>query len=405
MYMDLLAAALVLFLSILLINNRKDRKKLFGVYSQPGKWYFIKYPVMLGLLVFRRLQYYIYGKEGFFDEKQLERRRPLSNHPLAFDAIFFHAVSQDDVYVVAGAERRQAGIINGLIYIKHPEFGLLKTPKLPDTKLNEDPEAIMSGKEWAAEGFKFTPVEPMKRWDLSYSGKMRIHGNDDKLVQVDMQAKFVSDLPWFIYETDIPAKMLAHSFAIEPWTNEYFQTLKEAHQSHYEQQGFLEGTLKVDGKEVPLKLDAFRDHSFGEKRDWSLMHRYIFHMFYLKNQTRIVLGVISQPCSSSHMQMGYVVHANGKIDTIDTCDLFLWQHGEGGRPSDDLCFTFVAADHIYECKVKYDSTVAHFVGENTLVKMYERFLTCEVNGIKGKGISEWNYSNTNGKFNLNQYHC
>jgi len=28
--------------------------------------------------------------------------------------------------------------------------------------------------------------------------------------------------------------------------------------------GFVEGTLKVDGKEVSLKLDSFRDHSFGK---------------------------------------------------------------------------------------------------------------------------------------------
>lgn len=37
-----------------------------------------------------------------------------------------------------------------------------------------------------------------------------------------------------------------------------------ANQTHYEQMGFMKGTLKVDGKEVPLKLDGFRDHSGGK---------------------------------------------------------------------------------------------------------------------------------------------
>lgn len=80
--MDLLAAALVLFLTFVLIHNKKDPKKLFGVYSQPGKWYFLKYPILLSLMVLRRLKYYSVGKKGLFNVKELERRQPLSNHPL-----------------------------------------------------------------------------------------------------------------------------------------------------------------------------------------------------------------------------------------------------------------------------------------------------------------------------------
>ncbi|XP_066250648.1 uncharacterized protein [Euwallacea similis] len=399
MYMDLLAAALVLFLSFVYISNKKEPRKIFGVYSQPGKWYFIKYPVFLTLLVLRRLKYYLVGK-SLFSEKEFDRRQPLSNEPKAFDAIFFHGVSQNNIFLTAGAERRHQGVINGLIYLQHPQFGLLETPKLPNTKLIED--STMSDKSWAAEGFEYYPVEPMKKWKLSYKGKMRVHGTD-KLVQVEMQATWFSDLPWFFYDVELPAKSLARSFARETWSRELFEKLKEAHQSHYEQHGFLEGTLKVDSKEVPLKLDAFRDHSFGKKRDWTIMHRYIYQMFYLENQTRIVLGLVSQPYTASHYEMGYVVHANGKIEAIESCDLRLWQHGESGRPSDEIGFTFEAGQHIYECKVVYEHTVAHFVGNNSEVKMYERFGKCEVNSLKGKVISEWNYSNTNGKFNLDQY--
>lgn len=405
MYMDIFAGTLVLFLTYVFIQNKKDPKKIFGVYSQPGKWYFLKYPVFLSLVVLRRLKYYIVGKEALYDIKDLDQRQPLSDHPLAFDAVFLHAIAQNGTFLAAGLERRHKGVANGLVYLVHPEYGMLKSEKLPDTKLAEDPEAAKSGKAWSAEGITFHPVEPMKKWDFSYNGKMRSHENPEKLLEVKIQAKWTSDLPWFLYEVDLPAKMLARAIARESWSKEFFDSLKSEHQVHYEQMGYLEGTVNIDGKELPLKLDAFRDHSFGGRRDWSLMHRYIFQMFYLENQTRIVLGVVSQPRTGSHLEMGYVIHANGKVDAIDTCDLLLWQHGESGRPSDDLCFTFVAGDHIYECKVKYDLTASHFVGNNVEVKMYERFLSCEVNGVKGKGISEWNYSNTSGKFKLDQYKC
>jgi hypothetical protein len=60
--------------------------------------------------------------------------------------------------------------------------------------------------------------------------------------------------------------------------------LQNAHQTHYEQMGYFTGTLTVENKSYRLKMDAFRDHSFGEsgktrfnnktidlgyKRDWT----------------------------------------------------------------------------------------------------------------------------------------
>lgn len=82
MYMDVLAAALVLFLSLVLIANKKEPKKLFGIYSQPGKWYFIKYPLILTLLVVRRLKFYMLGKEGLLNVKELDKKQELADHPL-----------------------------------------------------------------------------------------------------------------------------------------------------------------------------------------------------------------------------------------------------------------------------------------------------------------------------------
>lgn len=80
--MDILAGALVVFLGYVFVQNKKDPKKLFGVYSQPGKWYFIKYPLFLTLLVLRRLKYYINGKETGIKVENLEKRQPLSENPL-----------------------------------------------------------------------------------------------------------------------------------------------------------------------------------------------------------------------------------------------------------------------------------------------------------------------------------
>lgn len=125
------------------------------------------------------------------------------------------------------------------------------------------------------------------------------------------------------------------------------------------------------------------------------MHRYIFHMFYLEDGTRVSLGVISQPCTSSHMTFGFMIDANKRMFAIDSCDLLLYQHAEDGTPPNNLAFTFVANKTNYEAKIKYDVTAVHYVGNDVEAKMHERFLSCEINGVKGKGISEWHYNNVN----------
>lgn len=54
-----------------------------------------------------------------------------------------------------------------------PGIGLLKNEQLPKTLLNADPASIYILKEYSAGGIRFTPVEPMKKWKVSFEGNMK----------------------------------------------------------------------------------------------------------------------------------------------------------------------------------------------------------------------------------------
>lgn len=54
-----------------------------------------------------------------------------------------------------------------------PQYGILESEKMPSTKLKADPESIYKQNCYAAEGICFTPLEPMKRWKMSFKGKLR----------------------------------------------------------------------------------------------------------------------------------------------------------------------------------------------------------------------------------------
>lgn len=123
------------------------------------------------------------------------------------------------------------------------------------------------------------------------------------------------------------------------------------------------------------------------------MHRYIFHMFYLSDGTKISIGVVSQPCSASHLEMGFVSKPDKTVHAIDSCDLLLYQHGENGQPPKNISFSFTANDIIYEASVNVVYEAIHYVGNNTEAKMVERFTECVINGVPGYGIAEWHYNN------------
>jgi hypothetical protein len=107
-----------------------------------------------------------------------------------------------------------------------PELGLLESLKLPNTLLDADPGSVLLMKEYSAEGISFTPVEPMKRWYVSFNGKMRTQKNPDKLFNVKLDGEWTSDLPYFLFETDMSLKSLSAAIARETWTEELFDALK-----------------------------------------------------------------------------------------------------------------------------------------------------------------------------------
>ncbi|XP_018336128.1 uncharacterized protein LOC108744721 [Agrilus planipennis] len=403
--MLLLTTIFIIVLVFVLIEKRKKKSdKILGVYSQPGQWYFLKYVTFLLVLTIRKMKTKItkrlgkrgssgLGESAYSEIEDLEKLQQLSEHEKAFDAVFFHAVDDSGYYLCGGIERRQKGKANGLLYLMVPKLGLLSNLRLPKTSMNVDALSLHHKKTYAAEGMCFTPVKPMKLWTISYNGKMKVNENSDNMVDVHLEADWFSDFPHFIFDTDMHSKPLARAIARETWSKEYFETLKTAHQTHYEQMGYLKGKLTVNGEKIYLNMKSFRDHSFGHKRDWTLMHRYIYHTIFLTDDTRISVGVISQPCTSSYLEMGYVITKDRKFHPIKDCDLILYQHGEGGTPPKEICCSVITDKDTYHILAISQRDAVHYKGDDVEARMVERFMTYEVNGLKGWGISEWHYNN------------
>ncbi|XP_049874258.1 uncharacterized protein LOC126372504 [Pectinophora gossypiella] len=396
------------FVIILVIYavKKKDPEPIFGIYSVPGKWYYLKYCLFACLYYFRK-----YGnktREAGLDGSagqgvkaisrpaEMEKAQVLSDHEKAFDAVFFISAtkSEDDkgIYVIAGCERRPMGMCNGLFYIGLPGKGLLCSKKLPDT--------VLFGADvfsFGAEGLIITPREPMERWTVAYKGEMWYQNDPEKVVQVEFSGEWTATTDYFDYDTDLHPPTVIRSIAREKWSRKYFQDLKNAHQSHYEQFGVLKCEFNIEGETFEYTLPSFRDHSYGDRRDWSLMHRYAFHHIFLQNGSSMSVGVICQPCTASVFEAGEIALANGKILPIKWVDLKLHQHGEEGTAPRDYAFSFQAGDEVYTVQVLVEYEAVHYVSKDWEARMVERFCKFVVNGVPGRGVSEFHYNNKEGR--------
>lgn len=86
--LSILLAIILVGISLIHQSRKKDPKKFFDIYSQPGKWFYLKFMFMMSILTLRRLKYYFNKKE--FDEKmkEIDTIQTLSNHKLVSTTTF-----------------------------------------------------------------------------------------------------------------------------------------------------------------------------------------------------------------------------------------------------------------------------------------------------------------------------
>lgn len=376
----------------------KDPSPVCGIYNQKNKWYFVKFCFLKFMLYLRKKQNQNaqvtsgsnagYGMRSRNTPEDMEKAQTLPEEkPLAVDAVYFNGGNKDGQYVVAATARRQNNIVQTILYLRIPEIGFLEIPSLPDTRLQGTEKNA-----FAAGGLKFDVVKPMKKWKLSYNGKMR-NRTTDKLVDVIFDLEWEAFTKYFDFDTDLHPNAMADAIAREKWSRKYFDVLKSVHQTHYEQFGQISGTVNISGEEKYIKVDGVRDHSYGNIRDWKYFHRYALQYCTLEDRTAICVGTICMPLTMSRLLVGYVLHPDGKMDSVSWSDFEFYDYGEDGKPPKEMSLEFTAGDETYNMKITVIEAPIFYIGEGRDAKIHERFCTYDVNGQKGWGISEWDYRN------------
>ncbi|OWF52519.1 hypothetical protein KP79_PYT06824 [Mizuhopecten yessoensis] len=328
--------------------SKADPPAKCGIYTQPNKWYPLKYYIFLLMLKLRQRKNAKmntatgenagYGVRSRSNVTDMEKAQTLpQDQPKAVDAVYFNGGNKDGQYMVAATARRQNNVVQTVLYLRLPGVGLLEIPSKPDTKLQgTDPEAFAAG------GLTLEPVDPMKTWKISYKGKLRNHETLKEL-EVTFDLTWTAFTPYFDFDTDLHPNVMAESISKEKWSRKYFDVLQSVHQTHYEQFGEITGIVNIAGVgDKTIKVQGVRDHSYGNVRDWRYFHRYAITYATLVDKTAICIGCISMPITMTSLTIGYVIHPDGTKEPVSSSEFQLADHGEDGHPPKELSFKFTA---------------------------------------------------------------
>ncbi|XP_045197866.2 uncharacterized protein LOC123552343 [Mercenaria mercenaria] len=399
--MDLTAVFCVLvFLGIVRFLSRSDPPKLNGVYSQPNKWFWVKFMLFKVLLWLRKREQHKkvtgenagMGRKSRNSPEEMDRVQALpKEHPKAVDAVYLTGSNKKGQFLVTATARRHNNHVQTIVFLRLPDLGFLELPSMPDTSLHGTMD-----NEYAAGGLHIRMVEPMKKWGIQFEGKLR-QVSTGKLLDVKFDLTWKACTKYFDFDTDLHLDVLCDAIARESWSRQFFDTLKTIHQTHYEQFGDTTGTVDIQGHgSVHIDIRGVRDHSYGNIRNWCQLHRYCIQYASFPDGTNLCISAISMPATTSRLHCGFIFYPSGEMDPVSWHDLEFHLLGDDGTPSTNFTVNFKAGGKLRTLKVEVIETRQFYIGDGRDAKIYERYARYFLDGMEGYGLSEWEYCNTDG---------
>ncbi|XP_004523620.1 uncharacterized protein LOC101462037 [Ceratitis capitata] len=394
--------ALLLFLALIIVVLRLQSQLIFGIYPAKGIFYQLKY--VIALLLVKRLRHRVYHNKDELKSPEflakIDCPQTLSDNPQSYDVVTFIGASEQGEKIFMNLERRRRGVLKACIYLYLPELGLYCTPKLPDM-LYFTTDGSHENDEFKGCGFHVYPEESMRAWRIRYEGELRPVATGGKLLPVEMDLQFITQAPFFYYNRDLSSAVIADSVAREAWNDAFYNLLKSVPEmvekrTHYEQSGQLAGEVQLSGRSFELQLRGFRDHSFGTERCLSNINRYVYVALFLADGTSMMVGNLSQPAFFlSSLKVGYVCTPTGVYEPITGCNFELYSYGEKGTPPRHKNFIVQTSKAKYFVQIEEQQSTVRYVGADWAAKIYNQFVACTVNGVRGQGITEYLYKNKN----------
>jgi hypothetical protein len=217
---------------------------------------------------------------------------------------------------------------------------------------------------------------------------------DAPAIQADLDLRFYGTVPAFEFSRHMATEPVARALSREKFTKEFQAALAENHQVHYEQLGYVTGTVTLESRNIDFdRIPAFRDHSYG-KRDWNYMDRHNWFSGVLENGDYFQSSMVRYP-AIRELQTGFYISREGNQEGQPICL-------KSQTSMDDLPLTGGALEAFsfsveyldgstrkFECNLDFAMPFSHGGG---LFVINEGVAEFRVNGIRGRGITEFGFN-------------
>jgi hypothetical protein len=241
------------------------------------------------------------------------------------------------------------------------------------------------------------------KWKFSFNGTMAKVSLDENL-SANRQEKenegsfegiFTASSPVFEFSRHMDSGPISRALAKEKWSRNFFASLAQNHQVHYEQQGQISGEFTNGSLSKQVNWPAMRDHSFG-KRDWEYMDRHIWLMALLENGDALNVNMVRYP-DINELQTGYFI-SGGKTICVDRVTSMDEIECSGHVP---LNFGYLVRlvngqTFTVACKKELEYVFPFKDGAYTIFEGVGNFL---IGGLKGRGILEFGFNSDNSRWN------
>lgn len=310
-------------------------------------------------------------KERILPLEVLESRHTDDGNPLFNDSSYFLGRGEDGSYMVVRMAFRTT---------RHPEYWLaFHLPSKGTFMLDQLEGEVKAGFQMG--NLQFKCLEPGKRWNIIYSGKIQQEGAS---CVVNLNLMFEASSPLVNFKQISRPEDIAPVIAREKWTRGFLGNLKEIQKVHLEQGGYITGTITLDGYDHPVHWRSIRDHSWGT-RAWETWKRHVWLGGVLDNGEAFNLSMISYDFMGQ-LSAGYITSGEelSFFDPLPEMEQFASDPVLPARAA----IAFQARDgtsHLLEMQIRayFDFTM------DSIYRIREGMGDFVFDGIPGKGVAEF----------------
>jgi hypothetical protein len=176
----------------------------------------------------------------------------------------------------------------------------------------------------------------------------------------------------------------AIAMAGEKWNKKFFSEVQKNNQVHYEEFGYLQGKIKIDGVEKQVNVPCVRDHSFG-MRDWDYMNNHLWLMA-VNEKSQLNFSMVSYPAMSI-LEVGNFKAKDKKMAFVISAEYDRSSIIKGYAPEELTVKLKLDDKSVLNVKaVKKDQVVYDF--QNGDYRLIEGTAEFEINGERYHGILE-----------------